>query len=70
MFAITIVGIPLARRSHVRARYSRRADSPAQSVVYYVPNDDGLLLVGTIGARAKAKAVERPGKVRLLVLDD
>lgn len=50
--------------------YARRNDGPAQSVVYYVPTDDGELLVSTMGARAKAKAVERLGKVSILVLDE
>ena len=50
--------------------YARRDDGPAQSVVYYIPTDDGQLLIATMGARAKAKAVERLGKVSLLVLDE
>ena len=50
--------------------YARKNDGPAQSVVYYVPTDDGDLLVATMGARAKAKAVERLGKVSILVLDE
>lgn len=50
--------------------YARRDDGPAQSVVYYIPTDDGQLLIATMGARAKAKAVERLGKISLLVLDE
>lgn len=50
--------------------YSRRQDGPAQSIVYYIPTDSGELLIATMGARAKAKAVERLGKVSLLVLDE
>ena len=50
--------------------YARRNDGPAQSIVYYIPTDDGELLIATMGARAKAKAVERLGKVSLLVLDE
>jgi len=50
--------------------YARRNDGPAQSVVYYVPTDSGELLVATMGARAKAKAVERLKKVSILVLDE
>ena len=50
--------------------YARKSDGPAQSVVYYIPTDNGDLLVATMGARAKAKAVERLGKVSLLVLDE
>ena len=50
--------------------YARKNDGPAQSVVYYIPTDDGDLLIATMGARAKAKAVERLGKVSILVLDE
>ena len=50
--------------------YARRNDGPAQSIVYYVPTDEGELLVATMGDRAKAKGVERLGKVSLLVLDE
>ena len=49
--------------------YNRRHDGPAQSIVYYVTDGDDLL-VSTMGARAKAKAVERLGKVSLCVLDE
>ena len=48
---------------------NRRSDGPAQSIVYYVSDGDDLL-VSTMGARAKAKAVERLGKVSLCVLDE
>lgn len=63
------------RRAFVRGHrtavfgYGRRADGPAQSIVYYVADGDDLL-VSTMGARAKAKAVERLGKVSLCVLDE
>lgn len=50
--------------------YARRNDGPAQSVVYDVPTDEGELLIATMGSRAKAKAVERLGKVSVLVLDE
>jgi hypothetical protein len=50
--------------------YARQKDGPAQSVVYYVPTDEGELLIVTMGARAKAKAVDRLGKVSVLVLDE
>ena len=50
--------------------YARREHGPAQSVVYYVPTDDGELLISTMQGRAKAKAVERLGKVSVLVLDE
>jgi PPOX class probable F420-dependent enzyme len=49
--------------------YNRRSDGPAQSIVYYVMDGDDLL-VSTMGARAKARAVERLGKVSLCVLDE
>jgi PPOX class probable F420-dependent enzyme len=49
--------------------YGRRHDGPAQSVVYYVMDGDDIL-VSTMGARAKAKAVTRLGKVSLCVLDE
>src|SRR5258705_3584580 len=47
--------------------YNRKSDGPAQSIVYYVADGDELL-VSTMGARAKAKAVERLGQVALLVV--
>jgi hypothetical protein len=48
---------------------SRKHEGPAQSIVYYVSDGDDLL-VSTMGARAKAKAVERLGKASLCVLDE
>jgi nitroimidazol reductase NimA-like FMN-containing flavoprotein (pyridoxamine 5'-phosphate oxidase superfamily) len=48
---------------------NRKSDGPAQSIVYYVSDGDDLLL-STMGERAKAKAVERLGKVSLCVLDE
>ena len=50
--------------------YTRKKDGPAQSVFSYVPTDNGDLLVATMGARAKAKAVDRLGKVSILVIDE
>lgn len=49
--------------------YARKGHGPAQSIVYYVTDGDDLL-VSTMGARAKAKAVERLGKASLCVLDE
>lgn len=49
--------------------YTRKKDGPAQSIVYYVMDGDDIL-VSTMRARAKAKAVERLGKVSLCVLDE
>lgn len=50
--------------------YGRKNDGPAMSVVYYVPDDSGILYVATMAGRAKAKAVSRSGKVSLCVLDE
>jgi hypothetical protein len=68
--------LPSERRRFVETHrtcilaYARREHGPAQSVVYYVPTDDGELLIATMHARAKANAVERLGKVSVLVLDE
>ncbi len=40
------------------------------TVVYYVMNGDSELLVSTMAARAKARAVGRDGKVSLCVLNE
>lgn len=50
--------------------YGRQSDGPAMSVVYYIPAENGDLLVATMGERAKARAVARNGKVSLCVLDE
>lgn len=68
--------LPSERRAFVRTHrtcvfgYGRRYDGPAMSVVYYVPTDDDELLVSTMAARAKSRAVTRDGKVSLCVLDE
>ncbi|MGA1361832.1 MAG: pyridoxamine 5'-phosphate oxidase family protein [Ilumatobacteraceae bacterium] len=68
--------LPSERRQFVHTHrtcvfgYARKKDGPAQSVVYYVPTDNGDLLIATMGARSKAKAVGRSGKVSILVLDE
>lgn len=68
--------LPSERRQFVNTHrtcvlgYARRNDGPAQSVVYYIPTDTGELLIATMAARAKAKAVERLRKVSVLVLDE
>jgi PPOX class probable F420-dependent enzyme len=49
--------------------YTRRQDGPAMTVVYYVVDGDDIL-VSTMAARAKAKAVARNQKVALCVLDE
>jgi hypothetical protein len=48
--------------------YARKAHGPAMTVVYYVMEGDDLL-VSTMAARGKAKAVARDGRVSLCVLD-
>lgn len=50
--------------------YDRQEDGPSMSIVYYVPDDVGVLHIATMAGRAKAKAVERSGKVSLCVLDE
>jgi hypothetical protein len=68
--------LPSERRRFVRTHrtcvfgYGRREHGPAMSVVYYVPSENDDLLVATMGARAKAKAVARNGKVNLCILDE
>ena len=49
--------------------YNRRQDGPAMTVVYYVLDGDDIL-VSTMAARAKAKAVKRNQKVSLCILDE
>ena len=67
---------PEERRAFVRDHrtaifgYSRTADGPAMSIVYYVMGPDDTILVSTMGERAKAKAVARNPKVSLCVLDE
>src|ERR687897_729460 len=48
--------------------YNRRAHGPAMSIVYYVIDGDEIL-VSTMRARGKAKAVNRDPNVSLCVLD-
>ena len=68
--------LPSERREFVRTHRTcvfgtaRRADGPAMSIVYYVPTDRDELLVSTMRARGKAKAVARHPKVSLCVLDE
>jgi PPOX class probable F420-dependent enzyme len=49
--------------------YARKQHGPAMTVVYYVVAGDDLL-VSTMAARGKAKAVARDGRVSLCVLDE
>jgi PPOX class probable F420-dependent enzyme len=63
------------RREFVRSHrtaifgYARRDHGPAMTIVYYVMDGDDVL-VSTMAARAKAKAVARNPKVSLCVLDE
>ena len=65
----------LDRREFVRKHrtcvfgYSRRNDGPAMTVVYYVLDGDDLL-ISTMAARAKAKAVARTREASICVLDE
>jgi PPOX class probable F420-dependent enzyme len=49
--------------------YNRADDGPAMSIVYYSARPDEIV-VSTMAARAKAKAVARSPKVSLCVLDE
>ena len=49
--------------------YTRRQDGPAMTVVYYVV-DGNDILVSTMAARAKAKAVKRNQQVSLCILTE
>jgi len=64
------------RRAFVRKHrtcvfgYPRKAHGPAMTIVYYLMNGDDELLISTMAARGKAKAVDRDGRVSLCVLDE
>jgi PPOX class probable F420-dependent enzyme len=66
---------PDQRREFVRQHrtcifgYNRKAHGPAMTIVYYVMDGDDIL-VSTMAARQKTKAVARNGKVSLCVLDE
>lgn len=68
--------LPSERRAFVQTHRTcvfgtnRKADGPAMSIVYYLPTDTDELLVSTMAARGKAKAVARNPKVSLCVLDE
>ncbi|WP_116995491.1 pyridoxamine 5'-phosphate oxidase family protein [Desertimonas flava] len=49
--------------------FGRKADGPAMSIVYYVMDGEDVL-VSTMSARGKAKAVHRNPKVSLMILDE
>jgi PPOX class probable F420-dependent enzyme len=50
--------------------YARRAHGPAMTIVYYLMNDDGELLISTMAERGKARAVDRDERVSLCILDE
>jgi hypothetical protein len=50
--------------------YPRKGHGPAMTIVYYVMNGDDELLISTMAARGKAKAVARSGRVSLCILDE
>jgi PPOX class probable F420-dependent enzyme len=66
---------PDKRRQFVRDHrtcifgYNRRNDGPAMTVVYYVMDGDDIL-VSSMEARSKTKAVDRDPHVSLCVLDE
>ena len=49
--------------------YNRKNDGPAMTVVYYVMDGDDLL-ISTMAARSKVRAVRRSPKASLCVLDE
>lgn len=49
--------------------YNRKNDGPAMTVVYYLLDGDDML-ISTLAARSKARAVRRDPKVSLCVLDE
>ena len=49
--------------------YNRKEHGPAMTVVYYVMDDDDLL-ISTMAGRNKPKAVDRDGRVSLCILDE
>jgi PPOX class probable F420-dependent enzyme len=50
--------------------YARKQHGPAMTIVYYVLNGDDELLISTMAARGKTKAVDRDGRVSLCILDE
>lgn len=66
---------PAERRQFVRDHrtaifaYGRKTDGPAMTALYYVTDGDDILIT-TMRARAKAKAVRRNPKVSLCILDE
>ena len=50
--------------------YNRKNDGPSMSVTYYLMDDPDTIIISTMAARGKAKAVARNPKVSLCVLDE
>jgi nitroimidazol reductase NimA-like FMN-containing flavoprotein (pyridoxamine 5'-phosphate oxidase superfamily) len=50
--------------------YNRKNDGPSMSVVYYMMDGPDSILISTMAARGKAKAIERSPKVSLCVLNE
>ena len=49
--------------------FQRKQGPPSMSVVYYTTDGDDIL-IATMAARAKAKAVQRAGEASICVLDE
>lgn len=71
----TLMATSEERREFVRRHrtcvfgFNRKQGPPSMSIVYYVCDGDEIL-VSTMAARAKAKAVARLGEASLCVLDE
>lgn len=50
--------------------YARKDHGPAMTIVYYVMSGNDELLISTMAARGKARAVDRDGRVSLCILDE
>jgi PPOX class probable F420-dependent enzyme len=50
--------------------YGRKDHGPAMTIVYYLVNGADELLISTMAARAKPKAVDRDGRVSLCIMDE
>ena len=59
-----------ARIGHACSATDDGTTAPAMSIVYYIPTDDGELLVSTHGRARQGNVVARDGKVNLCILDE
>ena len=50
--------------------YARKDHGPAMTIVYYVMNGADELLISTMAARGKVRAVDRNGRVSICILDE